>query len=245
MSRVRITTSWDDGHVLDLRVADLLDRYDCKGTFYIAREYVQPRLSDSQLRDLAQRHEIGAHTLTHPLLTQIAPERAREEIIGSKHWLEDVLGKPVTSFCYPRGDHNTAVQAMVREAGYTLARTVEAYVIQPADDPFAVATTMQVYPFPRRPIQARNPRILYQPLLRALPHIARLRLSPYTLLKWERLALRLLERAEAAEGVWHLWGHSWEVEQVGMWQAFEEVLRLARTLDGAAVTNGQLAVQSP
>ena len=40
-----ITTSWDDGHTLDLRLADLLDKYDLRGTFYVARDYLDERLA--------------------------------------------------------------------------------------------------------------------------------------------------------------------------------------------------------
>ena len=31
------TTSWDDGHPSDLHVADLLERYGMKGTFYLCK----------------------------------------------------------------------------------------------------------------------------------------------------------------------------------------------------------------
>src|SRR5689334_16731650 len=115
-----ITTSWDDGHTLDLRVADMLDNYGMKGTFYITRDFLEKRMSDKQIRALASRHEIGAHTLTHPDLPDVPPEQAREEIAGSKAWLEDVTGKPVTSFAYPKGLNTPALRAMVAEAGYTI-----------------------------------------------------------------------------------------------------------------------------
>ena len=87
-----ITTSWDDGHVLDLRIATMLDRYNIKGTFYIAREYVDKRMTDEQLRDLSQRHELGAHTLNHPTLTEIDDNISKNENYGIKgmvrrcHW---------------------------------------------------------------------------------------------------------------------------------------------------------------
>jgi len=49
MKAVYITTSWDDGHVLDMRLASLLTHYGFKGTFYISphdREIpVEQRLS--------------------------------------------------------------------------------------------------------------------------------------------------------------------------------------------------------
>lgn len=225
--RLTITTSWDDGHVLDLRVADLLDRYSLKGTFYIARDYLPERLTDAQLRDLSARHEIGAHTLTHPSLTAIPLEKAREEIAGSRAWLSDVLGAEVKTFCYPRGHSNSALQTIVRESGYTMARGVAPYTLFPGER-YDVTTTAQVYPFPLRPVpNLKNIRSTIEPLKTALPHIRQLKLSPLALRGWVSLATALLERAAAVGGVWHLWGHSWEIERYGMWGELEAILKIA------------------
>jgi peptidoglycan-N-acetylglucosamine deacetylase len=236
-----ITTSWDDGHSLDLRLADLLDRYGQKGTFYIARDYLPERLTEPQIRELSARHEIGAHTLTHPVLTDISPERAREEIAGSRTWLMDALGADVTSFCYPKGYANPALQTLVRESGYRAARGVEAYQLSPGN-PYLMATTVHVYPFPLRPVKGlRHMRARLLPLTRALPHLRPLELSPLALRSWRSLALALLERAAACGGVYHVWGHSWEVEQYGMWDDLEAVLKAARAYPNARrVTNSEL-----
>ena len=78
-----ITTSWDDGHPLDLRIAELLNEFGLTGTFYIARDYLPERLSDAQVAALSKRHEIGAHTLTHPMLDRIPAAAAYQEISGS------------------------------------------------------------------------------------------------------------------------------------------------------------------
>ena len=34
-----VTTSWDDGHPLDIRLAEMLARYGVLGTFYIPMHY--------------------------------------------------------------------------------------------------------------------------------------------------------------------------------------------------------------
>ena len=89
-----------------------------------------------QIRDwLAAGHEIGSHTLTHPHLTRLSPNVAREEIFASKKKLEDLFGRPVEHFCYPYGDYNEAVRELVAEAGYRTACTTVSGVNLPTENP--------------------------------------------------------------------------------------------------------------
>jgi peptidoglycan/xylan/chitin deacetylase (PgdA/CDA1 family) len=233
---VIVTTSWDDGHVLDLRVAELLDRYRLTGTFYIARDFLDERMSDSQLRELAHRHELGAHTLTHPVLTDIPLPQAREEIHGSKIWLEDVLGQEVNAFCYPKGANNTDLQAIVAESGYSMARTVDKFAFTAGENVYAVPTTLQIYPYPLRTLADiawyRGWRTRLQPLAEALPIVRTLQLSPKALFDWQALAESLLQQAEKQSGIWHLWGHSWEVELYGLWDALDNIFQTIASYDG-------------
>lgn len=67
---------------------------------------------------------IGAHTITHPILSRIDKNQARLEIIEGKSLIEKNLGMPVQFFAYPNGsndDFNDEHIAMVKEAGYTAA----------------------------------------------------------------------------------------------------------------------------
>lgn len=57
--------------------------------------------------------EIGAHTRSHPKLTQVPLEWAREEIAASQAVLERRLGAKVTSFCYPVGLWNRRLERVV------------------------------------------------------------------------------------------------------------------------------------
>lgn len=68
--------------------------------------------------------EIGSHTKTHPVLSQLPPEASREEIQGGKRSLERVLGRPVYAFAYPYGgtsDFDETTVAIVRDAGFETA----------------------------------------------------------------------------------------------------------------------------
>ena len=61
---------------------------------------------------------IGAHTLTHPMLTELGEAEARREIQESKTKLEAMLGRKVTQFSFPYGAFNQRLVALCREAGY-------------------------------------------------------------------------------------------------------------------------------
>ena len=66
---------------------------------------------------------IGAHSRTHPDLRACGSGDLEGEVRGSKEDLEDLLGKPVTSFAYPTGLINERVVAAVAAAGFTSAVT--------------------------------------------------------------------------------------------------------------------------
>lgn len=234
-----ITTSWDDGHSLDQRLAARLDRYDLRGTFYIARDYLPDRLTASQIAALAARHEIGAHSLTHPDLTALPPDRAYHEIAGSGAWVAAITGRPVTAFCPPCGLVNDTVRDLIAAAGYEVARTTQLYHLAASGDPLRLPTTTCAEPFPFLPAGSLRERL--QPLRYVRRFVVPLRIPLAALRSWSALALALLDRAAATGGVWHLWGHSWEIERYGLWDDLDRVLAATRRYPHARrVTNTEL-----
>lgn len=87
--------------------------------------------------------EIGAHTVSHPILTSLDDESARCEIVGGKEQLEALLCKPVRLFAYPNGkvgkDFDARHAAMAREAGFEAAFTTLPGAIRRGDDRFQLA----------------------------------------------------------------------------------------------------------
>ena len=65
--------------------------------------------------------EVGAHTMTHPNLADMAAAQQRTEIRQSKQTLEAILNRPVMSFAFPFGSSTSETVAMVREEGFTCA----------------------------------------------------------------------------------------------------------------------------
>ena len=98
-------------------------------------------LNSEELEKLASHElfEIGAHTVTHPLLAAQSAEQQYSEIAGSKAWLQKLLNRSVTSFSYPYGgaDHYnlSAVQA-VRALGCSRACSTTARPSLKSDDPY-------------------------------------------------------------------------------------------------------------
>ncbi|HEU4894819.1 MAG TPA: polysaccharide deacetylase family protein [Acidimicrobiia bacterium] len=78
-------------------------------------------MTSAQLEDSRDVFTYGSHTMTHPMLSELATDAAREEIEGSKSSLESRLGSEVTTFCYPAGNFNAQTLDLVREAGYRAA----------------------------------------------------------------------------------------------------------------------------
>ncbi len=82
-------------------------------------------LTRSELRELAAAGmTIGAHTLSHPVLSQAPLGSARREIAESRARIESALEKRVWAFAYPFGDAQSVtpeVLALPKEAGYKAA----------------------------------------------------------------------------------------------------------------------------
>jgi len=91
--------------------------------------------------------ELGAHTVTHPVLSALPVAVQRSEIRRSKTHLEEILGRSVTGFSYPygfRADYTSETVAIVREAGFAYACSAFTDVVKRGTDCFQL---------PRVPVQ--------------------------------------------------------------------------------------------
>ena len=88
-------------------------------------------LSSAQLRALQQAGmEIGAHTLSHPILSAMSDLAARNDIASGKRRLEDLLQAPVGLFAYPNGkagqDYGPRHVEIVKSSGFEAAVATDA-----------------------------------------------------------------------------------------------------------------------
>jgi peptidoglycan/xylan/chitin deacetylase (PgdA/CDA1 family) len=234
---VYFTTSWDDGHPFDLRVAEMLAKYGVDGTFYVPRANVEGRavMTSEELRTIANEFEIGGHTLDHVRLHESSSD-TRRQILEGKQRVEDEIGRSIVGFCYPGGVHTLKIREHVRDCGFRYARTIVNFQGRPTNDPFRVPTTIQLFPH-HRFTYAKN-------FVRGRAWSSRSRLFAISLTapSLDRLLGTLLDEVEAEDGIFHLWGHSWELEEHGLWPALERLLALVekRVPRDHRVTNAAL-----
>jgi len=222
-----VTTSWDDGDRADLRLADLLRSKGISGTFYIPIHYEERTVQNCELKALASDGcEIGAHGFSHKLLWGLSTQELADEIRPCKPILEDIIGKEVRMFCYPCGRYDANVVRTLQEAGYRGARTTRMLATRPGFSAFEIPTTLQIFPHPpltylKNVARARRLEGV-QAFLAQRPRLG----------NWVELAKRLFDEVLENGGVWHLYGHSWEVEKLGLWDELSDVLDYVSRREG-------------
>jgi peptidoglycan/xylan/chitin deacetylase (PgdA/CDA1 family) len=122
-----IAITFDDGCETDLlAAAPILRQNGFNATFYITAGWLgnQGHLSVSQLRELSgQGFEVGCHSMTHALLTDLDEAGLKHEIGDAKSQLEQILGRPVDHFSCPGGRYDPRVAAVARAAGFRTVAT--------------------------------------------------------------------------------------------------------------------------
>ena len=222
--RLIVTTSWDDGHPADLRIAALLAKYGVAGTFYVPNRNAEgrPVMVESEIREVSQSFEIGGHSRDHVVLPRLPQDEVLAQVTENKVWLEQLLARSVTGFCYVQGRHSPMVASVVRAAGYSYARTATSFRRTPGRDPFLIPATIQLMP--------HSNASTIRHLLRRGPSPERLGLALRAMRHGDlvRRIDTVIDACRATPSLFHLWGHSWELEAYGLWSQFEDALaRLA------------------
>lgn len=132
-----IILTFDDGYTDAYSAAfPLLKKYGFQATFYIVTGFVDKTgyLTKGEiLKMTGDGMNIGSHTISHPDLTKLSPEKARKEIWESKAKFKE-WGIEAKDFAYPAGKYNEEVVKMVKEAGYQSAVTTQSGKAKNTDD---------------------------------------------------------------------------------------------------------------
>jgi len=202
-----------------------------RGTFYInsnaddmGRNLNQKQIKEMVLEVGNSNHEVGSHTANHVVLTKCG--NIHEEIEKSKHELEKLTERDVISFCYPYGVYNDNIKELVKEAGYLCARIGEYTGTSLPKDPYEWGITLHA--------SNRSPRT-------TLKIWRQSKISLKSLVDWEIRAKLLFDLVLEKGGIWHLWGHSWEIELHKDWDKLARVLQYVSNREGILyLENGKI-----
>ena len=116
--KIKVAQCWDDGVLNDIRLTELLRKYNAKATFNLnsgllgckgaedARGARHDKVLASQVAKLYQGHEIAVHTLTHPNLTELEEETIIRQVEVDRKALEELCGYEIIGMAYPCGGVN-------------------------------------------------------------------------------------------------------------------------------------------
>ncbi len=202
-----VTFSYDDGVEQDIRLVEILNKYDLKCTFNLntGLDYDHGtwkcgnlwihRLNLPNNIELYRGHEIAVHGRQHHNLTELSPVEIQNELYDDAVEIERLFGIKPTGMAYPYGAYNDAIVDKLSGLGIKYARTVE------SSYNFDEQTDLLRY----RPTCHHEDERLFE------------------------LSYEFLNSVSDKPQVLYIWGHSYEFESRKNWDRFE---RLCSILSG-------------
>jgi peptidoglycan-N-acetylglucosamine deacetylase len=231
-----LTLSIDDGHPKDLNMAEMLGGFNIRATFYIPIKNPERNLMEnSEIRSIAEHFEIGGHTYNHTPLNKITKKMMEREVVDGKDSMEQLLGKQIISFCYPRGKFNDMAINVVKNAGFVGARTCMYFLNDFPENSYLWGVSTHAHHH-SMVIQARH--ALLERNFRGLLNYFKIQKGT---LDWVDQFKLVVDYVERYGGIAHLYLHSWEIDQNNEWGKLEGLLcYLAFKKDLKRATNGEL-----
>lgn len=190
---LKFVSSWDDDNELNYKLAELLQKYNLPAIFYLTN-----KASEEMVKNLAGEFAIGGHSVSHNHeMRRFHQSVIWSEIVDNKTYLEKIIDRQITQFCYPRGRYNDKVIEQLKKAGFISARTTKILSVSPEEhDPYEQPSTIHVY-----------------------------NRAEYDGVDWFDMAMQWVKHASDKDGVFHIWGHSWEVEKFSQWEKLEKFFK--------------------
>lgn len=201
-----VTFSYDDGVTQDIRLIEILNRYGLKSTFNLNSELLgrdgsleikgkkisHVKLKPNEVAKVYKGHEIAAHTLTHPDMTEMAASEVIWQVERDRLNLGELAGYEVVGMAYPgsQPNYNSRIAEIIeKNTGVKYARTTI------CSNDFS----------PQRDLYEFHPSSHH---------------SDWS--KLYDLAEKFTALNPTSEKIFYIWGHSYELDINDEWDKFEE-----------------------
>jgi peptidoglycan/xylan/chitin deacetylase (PgdA/CDA1 family) len=220
---VLVSFSWDDGAVEDLKLMDLALKFNVPSLFFIpVVNSERSVMAPETIKTIdSNNFEIGAHTFSHSYLTNLPIKKAREEIITGKDFLEQLLGKEVRHFSFPGGKYNDDLIEISKKY-FKSARTADTGAIVNKNI-FLIKPTFHFYNRGKKSLiynSIKNLSVVYGSTMRNL--------FSNGYFNFVKDIIADLHNYPGTHRV-IVWGHSWEIENCGLWYLLEDLFQWIST----------------
>ena len=208
---VKVATCWDDGVYTDLRLVEILRKYNAKATFNLnpgrhtdesfpskwlkyvdapwsSNGFSSGLLSKNDLLEVYKGFKVASHCMQHETVGRVLDDVFLKAAIDARKWLEDFFQQECPGFAWPCGQTSPATADALSEAGFEYGRTT------------ANTDNVLAYEHPM--------------LLNSSCHFL------------NRNFHSLFDKAKAENGVFYFWGHTYEMMDCqGMWDFMEQKIK--------------------
>lgn len=206
-----ITFSFDDGVTQDIRLIEILNKYNLKGTFNLNSsnlglpgtpwkvewgEVPRNMVNSAKVKEIYAGHEVAVHTMTHPNLTTLDDQTVIYQVEGDRKMLSSLCGYDVVGMAYPCGGVNNdeRVAALIKNnTSIRFARTI---------------TSTYSYELQKENLLRFNPTLHFLDT------------------KTEEIVEKFLNLQTEKEQLLYIWGHSYELDyDESRWVRFENLCK--------------------
>ena len=208
---IKVAQCWDDGVANDIRLVEILRKYNAKATFNlcpgsIPEDTVLPgwpepegrnwsikgfsngRVGKKDLTAVYDGFQVASHCWNHESAAAVSPADFLKSAMDARKFLEDLFQRECRGFAWPYGQHTPETERLLSEAGFRYGRTTENTAdVTCCQQPLALASNCHFL---------------------------------------NRNFWQIFEEAKKT-GVFYFWGHSYEMMDCPqIWERFELAIRL-------------------
>lgn len=98
-------------------ILQTMAKHHLKTTFFLTNIWLK-QFPDMAKRIVAEGHETGLHSVSHPHFPELSDEKVRSELYDNAKMITDITGQKTSLFRPPFGDYNNRVVKLIGEYGF-------------------------------------------------------------------------------------------------------------------------------